>query len=334
MKKVLVTGASGFIGSTLVDMLLASGEYEVFAGIRQTSSKKYLQDNRIKFIDLHYTDVDILTQQLTNENFTTIFHLAGLTKAKKKEDFLKVNFEYTKNLVNAIKDLPITLIYMSSFAAHGPAKWKHIDKHNIWWDKAKTTDANEPNTWYGKSKLQAEEYINQHCTNRYVILRPTGVYGPRETDYFVYFQTINNHIDAALGSPQQRLTFIYGKDLCKACILAANSNVHGKTYFVSDGNLYLDSEFAQITKQILKTWVISVRFPLWIVKGISSCLDFIGGIIGKQFTLNKDKYNILAARNWDCDIEDLKKDLNFSPDYDLKRGCEEAIKWYKDNKWL
>ncbi|MBR1775320.1 MAG: NAD(P)-dependent oxidoreductase [Bacteroidales bacterium] len=327
MKKVLVTGASGFIGSTLVDMLLESGDYEVFAGIRKTSSKKYLQDNRIKFIDLNYTDVNSLAQQLKSENFATIFHLAGLTKAKKTEDFFKVNFEFTKNLVEAIKELPVKLIYMSSFAAHGPAKANPFIQ-------AKVTDINEPNTWYGKSKLKAEEYINKNCTNKYIILRPTGVYGPRETDYFVYFQTIKNHIDATLGRPEQRLTFIYGKDLCKACILAANSEISGKTYFVSDGNLYLDTEFAKITKDILKTWVISIRFPLWIVKGISSFLDWFGRIIGKQFTLNKDKYNILAARNWDCDIEDLKNDLGFSPDYDLKRGCEEAIKWYKDNKWL
>jgi len=327
MKRVLVTGASGFIGSTLVDMLLEKRDYEVFAGIRKTSSKKYLQDSRIKFISLDYTNIEVLKKQLSEANFETIFHLAGLTKAKHTEDFFKVNFEYTKNLVEAIKDLPIKLIYMSSFAAHGPAKANPFTQ-------AKVTDKNEPNTWYGKSKLKAEEYINQHCTNKYIIFRPTGVYGPRETDYFVYFKTINSHIDATLGRPKQRLTFIYGKDLCKACILGAEKDITNKTYFVSDGNVYLDTEFATITKQILQTWTISVRFPLWIVKGISFLLDNFGRLIGKQFTLNKDKYNILAARNWDCDIKDLKNDLGFSADYDLKRGCKEAIEWYRANKWL
>lgn len=328
MKKVLVTGASGFIGSTLCDMLLQKKSVEVWAGIRKTSSKKYLQSPELHFIDLNYSNSEELKSQLSRENFDTIFHLAGLTKAKTQEEFDKVNFTYTKHLVNAIKGLDCKLIYMSSFAAHGPAGENPFTT-------AKVGDENKPNTMYGKSKLKAEEYINNNCENRYVILRPTGVYGEREKDYFVYFKTIKSHIDATLGRPKQRLTFIYSKDLCNACILAAEKReLTKRTYFVSDGNVYLDSEFSEITKKVLNTWTISIRFPLWIVKGISSCLDSFGRLVGKQFTLNKDKYNLLAARNWDCDIENLKNDLGFHADYDLKRGVKECIAWYKKEKWL
>ncbi|MDO5759857.1 MAG: NAD(P)-dependent oxidoreductase [Bacteroidota bacterium] len=328
MKKVLVTGASGFIGSTLCDMLLRKEGVEVWAGVRKNSSRKYLQSQELHFMDLQYSEPDVLKEQLEKESFDTIFHLAGLTKAKSQEEFDKVNFVYTKNLIYAIKDLECKLIYMSSFAAHGPAGENPFTI-------AKVSDKNTPNTMYGKSKLKAEEYINDHCTNKYIILRPTGVYGEREKDYFVYFKTIKSHIDATLGKPKQRLTFIYSKDLCKACILAAeNRDLTKKTYFVADGNVYLDSEFSQITKQVFNTWTISIRFPLWIVRVISSFLDNLGRVIGKQFTLNKDKYNLLAARNWECDIENLKKDLGFEADYDLKRGVQEAIAWYKKEKWL
>lgn len=327
MKKVLVTGASGFIGSTLVDRLLEAGTYDVYAGVRKSSDRKYLQNSRIKFMDVAFSSPEKLKQQLSEENFDCIFHFAGLTKAKHLDDFEKVNFDLTKNLVDAIDPQKTKLIYLSSFAAHGPGEEVHFTK-------AKTSDENKPNTAYGKSKLKAENYINSSFKGKYVIFRPTGVYGPRETDYFVFFQTIDNHIEPYLGFVPQHLTFIYSKDLVEVCLKAFESEVSGKTYFVSDGKMYLDSEFAAITKQVLHKRTLKLKFPLFIVRWISAFLDSFGRMIGKQFTLNNDKFAILAARNWECDIEDLKKDLDFDPKYDLQKGVEETIAWYKEEKWL
>ena len=327
MKKVLVTGASGFIGSTLVDRLLEAGTYDVYAGVRKSSDRKYLQNSRIKFMDVAFSSPEKLKKQLSEENFDCIFHFAGLTKVKHLDDFEKVNFDLTKNLVDAIDPQKTKLIYLSSFAAHGPGEEVHFTK-------AKTSDENKPNTAYGMSKLKAENYINSSFKGKYVIFRPTGVYGPRETDYFVFFQTIDNHIEPYLGFVPQHLTFIYSKDLVEVCLKAFESEVSGKTYFVSDGRMYLDSEFAAITKQVLHKRTLKLKFPLFIVRWISAFLDSFGRMIGKQFTLNNDKFAILAARNWECDIEDLKKDLDFDPKYDLQKGVEETIAWYKQEKWL
>lgn len=325
MQKVLVTGASGFIGSSLVEKLLQEG-FDVTAGIRKTSSRKYLQDKRIKFLDLPYNDLYKLANLLKQENFSAIFHLAALTKAKKKDDFEKVNFGYTKILIDALKGLNTKLILFSSFASCGPGEEETFCA-------CKVSDKNNPNTEYGRTKLMAEEYLKANLEN-YIILRPTGVYGARETDYFVYFKTINNHIEPYLGFTAQRLTFVHIDDLIDVCLLAVKSPLIGKTYFVSDGNLYLDTEFADITKEVLNTWTIKLKFPLFIVSWISTFMEFLGKILGRTFTLNKDKFNILKARNWNCDIENLKQDLGYEPKIDLRKGVEKTIAWYKKEKWL
>jgi nucleoside-diphosphate-sugar epimerase len=327
MKKALVTGASGFVGSHLVDSLLEDGNYEVYAAIRKTSSKKYLQDKRIRFVDLPYEDTQALKALLKEADFDVVFHIAGLTKAKRVWDFEKVNYGNTKSLIDSLDGLRAKLIFTSSFAAHGP-----VDEQTN--APAKVSDTCKPNTKYGKSKLKAEEYINKNFKGEYIILRPTGVYGTRETDYFVFFQTIENHLEPYLGFTPQRLTFIYGKDLADLCIQCYESNISGKTYFVSDGKLYMDYEFANITKEVLQTWTLKIKFPLFIVRSVVFILDGVSAITGKTFTLNKDKYNILKARNWDCDISDLQTDIGFKPKTFLKEGVEKTIAWYKKEKWL
>lgn len=324
--KVLVTGASGFIGSILVEKLLESG-FDVTASIRITSSKAYLSDKRIKFIELDYSDIQSLKEVFNSNKFECILHLAGLTKARVPEDFNRVNYLYTKNLIDSIKDLNIRFIFLSSFAAHGPGDEKAFLK-------VRNQDKDNPNTQYGISKLNAENYIRGNLKDNYLIFRPTGVYGPREKDYYIYFKTIKNHLEPYLGFQPQRLSFVYVDDLVELCINAITSSISNNTYFVSDGNMYLDKEFAQITKRVLNTWTIKLRFPLLLVKWISNFNEFLSNILGKSFTLNKDKYNILSARNWDCDIEDLKKDLDYNPKVFLEEGVRKTIEWYKNHDWL
>ncbi|NVN96413.1 MAG: NAD(P)-dependent oxidoreductase [Bacteroidetes bacterium] len=329
MKKILITGASGFIGSFIVEKALELG-YDTYAGIRKSSSKKYLTDKRIHFIDLDFSDKISLKKQLSEYKFDYIVHAAGLTKAQQKNDFEIVNFKATQNLIEALKEtaaIPEKFIFVSSMAAHGPGNDNDIIP-------VKCSDQPHPDTLYGISKLNAEKYINSLKKFPVITLRPTGVYGPREKDYFVFFKTINSGIEPYIGLQEQYLTFIYVRDFVDVIFKAISSPIIGKTYFVSDGKAYTAHEFANITKKILNKKTFKLCVPLAIVKLIAATMETVNGWFGKVPTLNRDKYNVLKARNWLCDISDLEKDFNFKAKYYLEDGVKEAIEWYKKEKWL
>ena len=123
MKKILITGASGFIGSFLVEEAL-NRNYEVYAGIRKSSNREYLLDSRIKFLELDFSNVDSLNKKISAAPyFDFIIHNAGLTKASKLKDYFTTNYEFTKNIIDVLisqNRVPKKFIYMSSLAAYGP----------------------------------------------------------------------------------------------------------------------------------------------------------------------------------------------------------------------
>ncbi len=334
MEYVLITGASGFIGSFLVEEGLKRN-WQVYAGIRSTSSKKYLQDPRIHFLEFDFSSVGNIMNTLNRcksegIRFHYIVHNAGITKSSHKEDYYRVNFLNTRNFIEALRQagmMPEKFLFISSLAAYGPGD-------PVTMEPVKLSDEPKPIELYGMSKLEAEKYIRSQEELPWLILRPTGVYGPREKDYFVFFKTINSRLETYIGSDPQYLTFIYVRDLCRAVFDALMSDLTHKAYFISDGNTYDSVTFAAITKKLLQKKTVTIRVPVGIVKWLAFGLEKTYSAWGAVPTLNTDKFNVLKSTNWKCEAGPFLEDLKFTPEYDLEKGVKETLEWYKSEGWL
>ena len=325
--KILITGASGFIGGFLVEEAVRRG-YEVWAGVRASSSLERLPADKIHLIDLKYHDEKALSEQIAEHvrqygAWDYVIHNAGLTKASRKSDFFKVNAEYTQRLLSALSNperRPAKFLLMSSLGTYGAGNKKTLEPIRL-------EDPQKPDTVYGKSKLLAEQYVREQHYFPYVILRPTGVYGPGDKDYGMEIESIRSGFDFAVGMKPQYITFVYVKDLAEVTFQALeNEAIMNRDYFVSDGDVYTDAQFARMIQDVLqKKHVIRVRIPKWIVYVVCLCSEWTGYLTGKAKTLNTDKYKILKQRNWICDAEPLRTDLGFRPAYNLRKGLEETI---------
>lgn len=317
-KSVLITGASGFIGSFLVEKALSEG-YEVWAGVRASSDRSYLQDKRVHFIDLHFSDKSRLKEQIeehvnTHGAWNYVIHNAGLTKSLDPNDFYRVNSQFTVQLVEALQEsghMPEKFILMSSLSA---AKGESV---------------------YGRSKRRAEEFLLAKKDFPSLIMRPTGVYGPREKDYFMMAKTVQSGFDLGVGFKRQLLTFIYVTDLVNAVFLALQSNFTHKIYAVADGRVYTDKEYTEILQRCLgKKWVLRLKVPVFLLYIVSWIAEKIALLTRKPSTLNTDKFQIMKQRDWTCDTAPLKDDLAFTPEFELERGLTACIEWYRENAWL
>ena len=330
--KILITGASGFIGSFIVEEALKKG-FDTWAAVRKSSSKKYLKDERINFIELNLSSKAKLIEQLRGHDFDYVVHAAGVTKCLNKQDFHRINTEGTKNLLDAILELQMPLkrfVFVSSLSVFGAIKEQQP------YDEIRETDIPQPNTEYGRSKLAAEKYLESLGSRvPYIILRPTGVYGPREKDYFMMAKSIKQHSDFAVGYKRQDITFVYVSDVVQAIFLALDKGENGRKYFLSDGEVYQSTTFSDLIHEELgRPWWIRITAPVWVLRIITFCGEYIGKMTGKVTALNNDKFNILRQRNWRCDIQPAIDELGYKPTVKLAEGVRRSIKWYKEQGWL
>lgn len=335
-KKILITGAGGFVGGFIVEEALNRG-YETWAAVRATTSLEYLTDDRINIIELDFANPDTLKEQLSlfiaeQGKWDYIIHNLGATKCANFRDFNRINCDYLRDFADILIEVggvPEKFLLMSSLSVMGLGDDKNYTPFKV-------TDVPMPNTCYGVSKLMGEQAIKALPDFPFIIFRATGVYGPHEKDYYLMIKSIARGFDFSVGFKKQMLTFIYVKDLATAMMDALESpKALRKTYFIAEKRGYTQNEFRTIVaRELGKKFVIPICAPLWLTRIICTISEHIGIMRMKPSTLNSDKFKIIKQRNWLCDVSDGERDFNFAPRHDLETGIREAIAWYRHAKWL
>ena len=331
--KAYVTGGTGFIGSHLVEQLVDQG-YHVTCLIRKTSNLRWLdhlltaKSPQVELVigDLH--DSDVLAQHF--RDIDLVFHLAGLTKAPNAATYDRVNAAGTEHLIEACSGAQTNLnrfVYCSSLAAVGPSSNATPNTEDV---------TPRPLTDYGSSKLKGELIVRKYTDRLPItIIRPPAVYGPRDTDIFLFFQMINRGIIPILGDADKLLSLVHVKDLVAGMYTAAVSErAIGETYFLTDGDIHTWRGIERVIADTLEKRPLKVKVPFFLLDFISIFTEAAAKITRQTPTLNRQKVQDLKQRFWICDSTKAQKELGYRPTYFLEKGIQETTDWYRANGWL
>ncbi len=325
-QKAVVTGANGFVGSHLVERLVSEG-YAVTCILRKTSNSKWIDALPIEIVRCGLEEVEAMRDVV--KDATYIFHVAGLVRAKNKEAYLKGNVEMTENVLKAALGASSIqkIIVVSSLASTGPTKVGQ---------PVEESDPFNPVSLYGESKKAQEILVAEYQARLpIVIVRPPAVFGERDSDILIYFQSIKKGVFAQIGFRPKTLSMVHVKDLVYGFILAAEKGKVGEAYFL--GSIqpeYSWDEITAITAKILNKQPIKLRVPhfmIYVVGGINQFFSFFRKGLP---TLNLDKANEIIQDSWSCKSEKARRDLGYSEAKPIAKRIEETLTWYKEKGWM
>lgn len=358
--RVLVTGASGFIGSHLVEALQARG-VSVRAMVRKTSKLDHLAASGATLVHASLDDVDAMAVAMAGVDI--VYHVAGLTTAFGRAEFERANVDGTANVFAAATQArggPRRVVYVSSLMAAGPSHAEVARREH---------HATVPGyTRYGDSKLGGERIAWAHARTgalEAVIVRPPLVYGPRDTDVLQMIKSAGAGLIAqpGLGRPAW-LSAIHALDLVDGIILAGERGAplpregvddhvlaglgapHDHVpdhpdhpagrgiYYFSDGERHTVTSFGRAAATALGRRAIAVRFPKSAVLTLGAVNQWIGQLRGRAPALSIDKARGSLSPGWWCDSSKAAHALGYTPRYPLAVGLEHTVAWLRDNRWL
>jgi dihydroflavonol-4-reductase len=326
-KKILVTGANGFIGSHLCEALLAQG-YQVRCMVRRSSDLKFIRDLPVEWSYADVRDTDSLRQAC--RGVTAVCHCAALTRAVDEETFFRVNTRGAEALARVCTEENPGLerfLFLSSQAAAGPSSSPD--------DYVDESRSPRPITWYGKSKWAAEQAL-QAMTGRLplTIVRPSAVFGPRDRDFLSYFELVKRGLNLQIGRREREVSLIYVRDLVRAILLALESDVApGQTYFACGPAVSYSDLSAAIARALGKK-PVRLALPEAVLAPIGAWARIQARLTGKPALLNDQRVLDLRQPYWLCSGEKARRELGFAATCDLDTAVQETASWYLANGWL
>ncbi len=327
MKRILVTGGTGFIGSHLTELLLKKG-YSVSCLARDPAALRWLSglDVEVKAGDC------LLPETLAKavEQVSVVIHAAGLTKARRASEYYAVNQIGTRNILEAcVRHNPglEKFILISSQAAAGPSP----DGNAV-----KDSDPPRPVSDYGRSKLLAEkEALAYKDKFPVVILRPSVVYGPRDRDMYELFRWASRGVTLEISGRERYLNFCYVGDLVNAISLAVEQQTRsGSIYFAAEERPYSWSEFRRALLSSGKVKARAIKIPYTAAYLIGLASEAMGLFTSRPALTNRQKMREASQTYWICDLAKIEKEMGFKAAYPLEHGLDITWRWYRDNKWL
>lgn len=324
--KVLVTGASGFLGGYMVEELVRKG-YLVLGMVRKGSDTDLL---RKLGIELRIGDLeDQASLETVTKGVDAVIHLAAYYTLKgSKERYERINVQGTQSLMEAmLKNGVHRLVYCSSTEAMGPTPHPPADEDTPC----------EPNYEYGRSKLRSENLIREYQKKgiEFTIIRPSGIYGPRNLDDVSYwFITSYANTGASkimVGSGKRVLQFAHVEDVVRGFVLALErSEVSaGRTYFITDSRAYSYEEIYGILANIFGKDPPKWHVGVLLAKIIAAPIQAFNWLRRKKdFVWRVDSMNTFKVDRY-YSIERAKKELGYQPKYSLPDGLKETADWYR-----